>query len=189
MNDSRSQSAAKAETMHDTQGADAAGDMDGADRWRRLTAKQRACLDLLVERKTSKQIARLLGIAKPTVDQRILTARCALGAADRDEAALEYARLKAIYDRVIHDPARIPPPPRLMPSDFPNGDPADHAFSDRASLMEGAPGSNPPFGDIWRPDHSPSRRAMIMAAMIVLAAILILAGLAIGHALTRLIAG
>ena len=30
---------------------------------------------------------------------------------------------------------------------------------------------------------------MIMAAMIVLAAILILAGLAIGHALTRLIAG
>src|SRR3546814_1772175 len=44
---------------------------DDLARWLRLTEKQRACLDLLIERKTSKEIARILGISKPTVDQRI----------------------------------------------------------------------------------------------------------------------
>lgn len=159
-------------------------------RWARLTAKQRACLDLLLERKTSKQIARILGIAKPTVDQRIATARAVLGVEDRDQAALRYAELKAIYDRVIHDPVGIPVPPRLVPSDFPDGDSAMlTALNDRASDIEGSSGSHPPFGDIWRPDHSPKTRAMLLAAMLVMAAFLILAGLAIGNALTTLIAG
>src|SRR3546814_1307756 len=61
---------------------------DDLARWLRLTEKQRACLDLLIERKTSKEIARILGISKPTVDQRITAARIILGAANRDEAAL-----------------------------------------------------------------------------------------------------
>ncbi len=47
-----------------------------AERWARLTEKHRACLDLLLDHRTSKQIARILGIAKPTVDQRIAAARC-----------------------------------------------------------------------------------------------------------------
>src|SRR3546814_19895036 len=67
---------------------------DDAERWSRLTEKQRACLDLLVERKTSKQIARELGIAKVTVDQRIRAARNILSASDRDETAIIYSRLK-----------------------------------------------------------------------------------------------
>lgn len=163
---------------------------DDAECWARLTAKQRACLDLLLERKTSKQMARILGIAKPTVDQRIASARGVLGAADRDEAALRYARLKAIYDQVIHDPARILVPPRLVPSHFPNGDPAETiALKDGAFISDVPSTSLSPFGDLWRPDHPPSKRVMMIAAMLVMVVILILAGLAIGHALTRLISG
>src|SRR3546814_8322442 len=88
---------------------------DDLARWLRLTEKQRACLDLLIERKTSKEIARILGISKPTVDQRITAARIILGAANRDEAALIYARLKQLYDRITYDSVQVPSPPTLVP--------------------------------------------------------------------------
>src|SRR3546814_6794719 len=67
---------------------------DEAARWARLTDKQRACLDLLLERQTSKQIARRLNISKQAVDLRLTTARDVLGAANRDETAILYARLR-----------------------------------------------------------------------------------------------
>lgn len=70
----------------------------------RLTDKQRACMQLVVMRKSSKEIARELGIAKPTVDQRISSARQILGARDRNEAALIFARVSNEYDRIIYDP-------------------------------------------------------------------------------------
>jgi hypothetical protein len=63
------------------------------------------------------------------------------------------------------------------------------SLKDDASDIQGSSGSHPPFGDIWRPDHSPKTRVMLIAAMLVIAVILILAGLAIGNALTELIAG
>ena len=69
----------------------------------RLTEKQRACMQLVVMRKSSKEIARELGIAKPTVDQRIASARQILGARNRDEAANMFARYGDIYDRVPYD--------------------------------------------------------------------------------------
>lgn len=75
---------------------------------KRLTEKQRQCLQLVVLRKSSKEIARELQIAKPTVDQRIASARQILGARNRDEAALIFARATQTYDRVIYDPTRIP---------------------------------------------------------------------------------
>ena len=74
----------------------------------RLTDKQRECMHLVVMRKSSKEIARELCIAKPTVDQRIASARQILGARNRDEAALIFASATQIYDRVIYDSARIP---------------------------------------------------------------------------------
>jgi DNA-binding CsgD family transcriptional regulator len=73
----------------------------------RLTAKQRECMRLVVLRKSSKEIARELGIAKPTVDQRITNARQILGARNRDEAAIIFARGTTEYDRVIYDSARV----------------------------------------------------------------------------------
>lgn len=76
---------------------------DDEDRWNRLTDKQRACLDLLIEHKTSKEIARLLDISKHTVDQRLNAARDTLGARDRNETAFVYGQLKQIYDRVSSD--------------------------------------------------------------------------------------
>ncbi|WP_089131916.1 helix-turn-helix transcriptional regulator [Sphingorhabdus sp. SMR4y] len=74
----------------------------------KLTAKQRECLHLVVLRKSSKEIARILEISKPAVDQRLVSARRVLGAATRDEAALIYARASGTYDRILYDPAGVP---------------------------------------------------------------------------------
>jgi DNA-binding CsgD family transcriptional regulator len=59
----------------------------------RLTAKQREVLDLLIEHKTSKEIARRLDISPYTVDQRINFAKDKLGARTRGEAAVAYRQL------------------------------------------------------------------------------------------------
>jgi DNA-binding CsgD family transcriptional regulator len=75
----------------------------------RLTPKQRECLDLVLQRKTSKQIARILKVSKPAVDQRLATARQCLGAADRDDAAMRYSRMLSTYDRVVYDTLQLPP--------------------------------------------------------------------------------
>jgi DNA-binding CsgD family transcriptional regulator len=74
----------------------------------RLTEKQRQCLHLVVLRKTSKQIARELGISKPTVDQRIANARDILGVDSRDAAEILFAKYDEKYDRVIYDPVQVP---------------------------------------------------------------------------------
>ena len=161
---------------------------DGTARWSRLTDKQRACLDLLLERQTSKQIARRLDISKQAVDLRITTARNILGAANRDEAAILYARLRQTYDRISCDPIIVSPNPGLVPSRVPDGS-LPEAMHESASPTEGPRVSNPPFGDFWRPDHTRIRRVGIMATMLVALALLILTGLAIAQALTRLISG
>jgi DNA-binding CsgD family transcriptional regulator len=165
---------------------------DGLARWLRLTEKQRACLDLLIERKTSKEIARILGISKPTVDQRITAARIILGAANRDEAALIYARLKQLYDRITYDSVQVPSPPMLVPSDFPDGDPEPVLkLSDSAAPTFGAgQGSRDfflPFRDGWRHDHSIQARVMIMVGILVALVIVVFLGLGIAEALTRLV--
>ena len=53
---------------------------DDLSRWSRLTDKHRACLHLVIDRKISKEIARVLQISKPTFAQRITAARNILGA-------------------------------------------------------------------------------------------------------------
>jgi DNA-binding CsgD family transcriptional regulator len=59
-----------------------------------LTEKQRRVLDLLIENKTSKEIARALGISPYTVDQRISLARGKLGVASRAELAARYRLMR-----------------------------------------------------------------------------------------------
>ncbi len=81
---------------------------DESSRVAKLTAKQRECLHLVVLRKSSKEIARILEISKPAVDQRLVSARRVLGAATRDEAALIYARASGTYDRILYDPVGVP---------------------------------------------------------------------------------
>jgi DNA-binding CsgD family transcriptional regulator len=74
----------------------------------KLTAKQRECLHLVVQRKSSKEIARILGISKPAVDQRLDSARRKLDVMTRDEAAIVYARAAGSYDRIIYDSTYLP---------------------------------------------------------------------------------
>jgi DNA-binding CsgD family transcriptional regulator len=61
-----------------------------------LTDKQRAVMDLVLEHKSSKEIARALSISPFTVDQRISAVRQKLGGSSRGEAARAYAKAKSI---------------------------------------------------------------------------------------------
>ena len=165
---------------------------EDAARWARLTAKQRACLDLLLERKTSKEIARVVGVSKPTVDQRLTTARAVLGVDTRDQAAMEYARLKQIYDRVTYDPVHIPVAPQIVSSDFADGDASSVvALSDTAdacgSIAKPAEGISGPLGLIGRHDHKGSARAVLMAAIVLFLLVVAHASLGISETLTRLV--
>jgi DNA-binding CsgD family transcriptional regulator len=72
-----------------------------------LTEKQREVLDLLLEHKTSKEIARALQISPHTVDQRIQFAKDKLGAATRNEAASAYRRLRDVYGQMTYGHLRI----------------------------------------------------------------------------------
>jgi DNA-binding CsgD family transcriptional regulator len=68
-------------------------DRDPADVLFNLTAKQAEVLDLLLQHKTTKQIARELGIAPNTVDARIAAVRDKWGTTDRKATARVYAHL------------------------------------------------------------------------------------------------
>ena len=68
-------------------------DHDPADVLCDLTAKQAEVLDLLLQHKTTKQIARDLGIAPNTVDARIAAVREKWGTTDRKATARVYAHL------------------------------------------------------------------------------------------------
>jgi DNA-binding CsgD family transcriptional regulator len=72
-----------------------------------LTDKQREVLDLLLEHKTSKEIARALQISPHTVDQRIQFAKDKLGVATRNEVAAAYRRLSEVYGRMTYGHLRI----------------------------------------------------------------------------------
>ncbi|HTN13370.1 MAG TPA: helix-turn-helix transcriptional regulator [Sphingomonadaceae bacterium] len=85
-----------------------------------LTAKQREVLDLLVQHKTSKEIARELGISPHTVDQRIQFAKSKIGAATRGELAQEYRRLCSICDAMTYE--NSPMAPRAEPVEMSNLD-------------------------------------------------------------------
>lgn len=73
----------------------------------RLTAKQREVMDLLIEHKTSKEIARELGISPHTVDQRIQFVKDKLGAVSRNDAAMMYRRLNEIYEQSTYKKSGI----------------------------------------------------------------------------------
>lgn len=73
-----------------------------------LTPKQREVLNLLVQFKTSKEIAIVLGISPHTVDQRIQFAKRALGANSRSDLAQRYHTAVQIYDRMTYEESAIP---------------------------------------------------------------------------------
>ena len=60
----------------------------------KVTEGQRACLRLVLQHMSSKEIARALNISRHTVDQRLKLAMRHLGAASRVEAARRLAALE-----------------------------------------------------------------------------------------------
>jgi DNA-binding CsgD family transcriptional regulator len=90
-----------------------------------LTEGQKACLRLVDDHHTSKEIARLLGISPFTVDQRLDAARRKLGAASRKDAAKIFVRLEqdGISEPFVYEAQRLetagigdisaPPPDRV----------------------------------------------------------------------------
>jgi DNA-binding CsgD family transcriptional regulator len=162
---------------------------EDAERWSRLSEKQHACLELLLARQTSKQIARHLGISKYTVDQRLTSARDILGAANRDEAAVIYARLKTICDRIAYHPVDIPTLGDPMPSNRADSEPANR-LPLRDSEVEAAwpPEENPLSRSLLRHDHQPSWRTVIVVGGLLLLVLIALGGIGIAQGLNHLIA-
>lgn len=116
-----------------------------------LSEKQREVLDLVVARKSSKEIARILGISKPTVDQRIALARQKYGAANRNELVAKYLARSNMYDRVTYDTAQLSPD--VLASDiWPQGEQNGPVFSvaDVAGFVPAYPA----------PDHLPFPRPL-----------------------------
>lgn len=68
-----------------------------------LTERQREVLDLLLQHKTSKEIARDLGISPHTVEQRIRFAKEKLGVHRRSDLATAYRKHLTVYDKLVYD--------------------------------------------------------------------------------------
>lgn len=72
-----------------------------------LTDKQIAALELLVKRKTSKEISRVLGISPHTVDQRIAFAKKRFGVTSRSELVQAYLAHKRLYEPLTYEESHI----------------------------------------------------------------------------------
>ncbi|TIX50451.1 response regulator transcription factor [Alteraurantiacibacter aquimixticola] len=96
-----------------------------------LTARQRQVLDLLLQHKTSKEMARELGISPHTVDQRVRFAKEKLGVERRSDLATAYRDILRICEETIYEESRIGS--RAIPLQDGAGP------SDRPDLIVGSP--------------------------------------------------
>ena len=103
------------------------------DRIERLTEKQRECLRLVFMHRSSKEIARELGVGVDAVDQRIKTAMRTLDVESRTDAAVLLAQHEGFgpYQRLVYQ----------MPDIVPEA--ADAPIAVRAN--EGARAADEPF--------------------------------------------
>lgn len=82
--------------------------MTPSDPFADLTDGQKACLRLVVDYHTSKEIGRILGISPFTVDQRLDAARRKLNADSRKDAARMFASFEGkIYDPLIYQSQQV----------------------------------------------------------------------------------
>ena len=167
-----------------------ADDEPGDARFAGLTPKQRQVLDLLIEHKTSKEIARLLGISPHTVDQRIFFAKDKLGANSRNEAAVAYRQL--VYGRTTYQDSDMVRPHSGAEAVI--GSPSGLALA----LSHGWPrsdGSLPHEADyrvvpeLFEGRYGTLMRLSAIIAIAVFMVILVLGGLAIFSELSRMMAG
>tara|TARA_R110000772_G_scaffold31902_1_gene78377 strand:+ start:200 stop:715 length:516 start_codon:yes stop_codon:yes gene_type:complete len=163
-----------------------------AARVAKLTEKQRECLHLVVLRKSSKEIARVLDISKPAVDQRLDSARRTLEVATRDEAAIVYARAAGTYDRIIYDPAYLPSEPEITAKAF-QGEQSESFMLEEAAVPYGFDSTHE--SDFWlralkepRGDLGTVQRLAIIVGMTVGILAIVLIGLAVSQSLSGLLA-
>lgn len=155
-----------------------------------LTAKQRQVLDLLIEHKTSKEIARHLGISPHTVDQRIQLAKEKLGAGNRNEAAALYRRLLEICGQMTYEESYVAGPWPVL--DNPPGTqgplPEFSSLRERARPVEG-PVTHQVVPELFEGRYGTLVRLAAIVVIAVFLVILVLGGLAILSQLSQLMTG
>lgn len=154
-----------------------------------LTQKQRQVLDLLIQHKTSKEIARRLDISPHTVDQRIKFAKEKLGAHTRSEVAVAYRRMLEIYGKMTYDDSGIA-------ADLPEGDAATGTRGPQATPMppmrtqsrstETGEVDYPVGGDLLEGQNGTLIRLGAIVAIAVLVLLLVLGALATFSQLSEL---
>jgi DNA-binding CsgD family transcriptional regulator len=158
----------------------------------RLTEKQRQCLHLVVLRKTSKEIARELGISKPTVDQRIASARDILGVGSRDAAAMLFAKYDEKYDRVIYDPVQVPTEQAITDINFQEayfngGLKLEEAAIPYSGISEYQPSKKMGFFWSLSSDLNTTKRVLTIVGMTVGILCTVLIGLAVAQSISGLL--
>ena len=107
-----------------------------------LTEGQKACLRLVDDHHTSKEIARILGISPFTVDQRLDAARRKLSAASRKDAAKIFAAFEKelVSEPFVYEPQQLEV---ARFADIPNSPPnrVEQVFASVSSYI-----SVPPLG-------------------------------------------
>lgn len=128
-----------------------------------LTDGQRDCLRLVYQHKTSKDIARMLGVSPHTVDMRLRTAMKALGVASRIEAAQLLVQeeqalgidLSAQYQPLVYQAPEIVPGADAVIFGSPTSDGV--GSSERPSSFQRLPLQ--PSSDVGPPASGPPRMA------------------------------
>lgn len=134
-------------------------ELDLAARVARLTSGQRACLELVDDHATSKEIALRLGISRHTVDARLRQAMQILGVASRREAAVIW---RAASGSEEYQPFAYQPPQVEPLVDSPAHRAPDTELDDDAAFGIGDGGQRSPGnGAGLAPAGRPSRRGAV----------------------------
>lgn len=153
----------------------------------RLTQRERAVLDLVIEHKTTKEIARDLDISPNTVDQRLRTAREKLGTTDRNATARAYTRLISVCGKTTYEKM-------VMVEGDTDDQPDLRARQEEATfVLHDAAGWNPPLP--WETKFEPValeafgeslvawQRIALVVGLAALAVLIVLATFAIAQSL------
>ena len=157
-----------------------------------LSAKQREVLDLVLNHKSSKEIARTLNISPYTVDQRITAARRKLGASTRGDLARSYSQLRGLCEETAYDFSHVETGEFSLQMPL-RDQPVDPVFmlSDATSLQMGVPWHGepvPPAGlEAFDNRFGILGRVFVIPALAAFIALLTLSMLAIAETLTRIL--
>lgn len=157
-----------------------------------LTDKQRAVLDLLIQHKSSKEIARALSISPYTVDQRIGAVRQKLRASNRSEVARAYAALLAICDESAYGFPYVET--KALSDECANraeGLEPTYTFSDAVTLKQSAPWEatpEPAFGlEAYDDRFGKSGRVIAILGLAAVLALTLLALVSMAKTLSEMV--